>query len=99
MLSKVVNGKSIIVDRSDWRYGKLDGTGKQAHSELMPIAGKTGTVKQYNSNDKLLSFCGFFPAEAPEYTLIVQIMYDYELDPRSQADKNSSSYGGGRGGL
>ena len=95
MLSKVVNGKSIIVDRSDWRYGKLDGTGKQAHSELMTIAGKTGTAKQYNSNDKLLSFCGFFPAEAPEYTLIVQIMYDYELDPRSQADKNSSSYGGG----
>ena len=95
MLSKVVNGKSIIVDRSDWRYGKLDGTGKQAHSELMTIAGKTGTAKQYNSNDKLLSFCGFFPAEAPEYTLIVQIMYDYELDPRSQADKNSNSYGGG----
>ena len=61
----------------------------------MTIAGKTGTAKQYNSNDKLLSFCGFFPAEAPEYTLIVQIMYDYELDPRSQADKNSSSYGGG----
>ena len=102
MLKEVVNGKSIIAKKSDWRYGKLDGTGKAAYSELfakagMSIAGKTGTAKQYNSNDKLLSFCGFFPAEAPEYTLIVQIMYDYELDPRPKKDKDDKTkgYGGG----
>ena len=102
MLKEVVNGKSIIVDKKDWRYGKLDGTGKAVHSELfakadMSIAGKTGTAKQYESNDKLLSFCGFFPAEAPEYTLIVQIMYDYELDPRPKKDKDDKTkgYGGG----
>ena len=102
MLKEVVNGKSIIAKKSDWRYGKLDGTGKAAYSELfakagMSIAGKTGTAKQYNSNDKLLSFCGFFPAEAPEYTLIVQIMYDYELDPRPKKDKDdrTKGYGGG----
>ena len=95
MLTEVVNGKSIIVDKKDWRYGKYDGTGKPARSELMTIAGKTGTAKQYGSDDKLLSFCGFFPAEAPEYTLIVQIMYDYELDPRSSDKKKKDGYGGG----
>ena len=83
MLTEVVNGKSIIVDKKDWRYGKYDGTGNKARSELMTIAGKTGTAEQYDGGkDKLLSFCGFFPAEAPEYTLIVQIMYDKELDKR-----------------
>lgn len=102
MLDSVVNGKSIIADKKDWRYGKRDGTGKNAHSELMRIAGKTGTAKQYASKkhpdgdkDKLLSFCGFFPADAPEYTLIVQIMYDYDTDPRPQKEKDSNSYGGG----
>ena len=95
MLSEVVNGISIIVDKSDWRYGKRDGTGKGAHSEMMTIAGKTGTAKAYDGNKKLMSFCGFFPAEAPEYTLIVQMMYDYEIDPRPKDEKEKNSYGGG----
>ena len=45
-----------------------DGTGKQAYSEMMTIAGKTGTaISAKNKKDKLMSFCGFFPAENPEY--------------------------------
>ena len=96
MLVKVVNGKSIIADRKDWRYGKRDGTGKNAYSEMMTIAGKTGTaISRKKKNDKLMSFCGFFPAEKPEYTLIVQIMYDYELDPRPTSEKEKTKYGGG----
>lgn len=101
MLDSVVNGLSIDKVNA-WRKGKRDGTGSGAHSDLMRIAGKTGTAKQYASKahpdgtkDKLLSFCGFFPADAPEYTLIVQIMYDYELDPRPKDIKERSSYGGG----
>lgn len=97
LLDSVVNGRSIIVDKKDWRYGKYDGTGKAARSEMMRIAGKTGTAKQYESKDNLLSFCGFFPANAPEYTLIVQIMYDYETDPRDKKIKDSSIYGYGGG--
>ena len=96
MLVKVVNGLSI--DRvNPWRFGKRDGTGKNAYSEIMTIAGKTGTAKAYGSRNKLMSFCGFFPAEAPEYTLIVQIMYDYDLDPRPKAVKDDpqKGYGGG----
>lgn len=95
MLVEVVNGISIMVNKSDWRYGKRDGTGKNAHSEMMTIAGKTGTAKAYDGNKKLMSFCGFFPAEAPEYTLIVQMMYDYDIDPRSKEEKAANSYGGG----
>ena len=95
MLTQVVNGLSIIVDKSDWRYGKRDGTGKAAHSETMTIAGKTGTAKAYGANKKLMSFCGFFPAEAPEYTLIVQMMYDADIDPRSKEERARNNYGGG----
>ena len=95
MLTAVVNGKSITVNKSDWRYGKRDGTGKAAYSDIMTIAGKTGTAKAYDGNKKLMSFCGFFPAEAPEYTLIVQMMYDKDIDPRSKAEQAANNYGGG----
>lgn len=95
MLTAVVNGKSITVNKSDWRYGKRDGTGKGAYSDIMTIAGKTGTAKAYDGNKKLMSFCGFFPAEAPEYTLIVQMMYDKDIDPRSAAEQAANNYGGG----
>ena len=95
MLAAVVNGKSITVNKSDWRYGKRDGTGKAAYSDIMTIAGKTGTAKAYDGNKKLMSFCGFFPAEAPEYTLIVQMMYDKDIDPRSESEQKANNYGGG----
>ncbi|MBQ5751424.1 MAG: hypothetical protein IIV89_01125, partial [Bacteroidaceae bacterium] len=95
MLTAVVNGKSITVNKSDWRYGKRDGTGKGAYSDIMTIAGKTGTAKAYDGNKKLMSFCGFFPAEAPEYTLIVQMMYDKDIDPRPAAEQAANNYGGG----
>lgn len=94
MLVEVVNGFSIDKVNS-WRKGTRDGTGKAAHSEMMTIAGKTGTAKAYDGNKKLMSFCGFFPAEEPEYTLIVQMMYDYEIDPRPKEEKDRNTYGGG----
>lgn len=61
-------------------------TGARARSSKVSIAGKTGTAKKTEIIDgeeyKLLSFCGFFPIENPEYTCIVQ---------------NIRSYGGGGG--
>ena len=94
MLDSVVNG--ISIDKvNPWRKGKRDGTGKNAHSDMMTIAGKTGTAKAYDGNKKLMSFCGFFPAEAPEYTLIVQMMYDKDIDPRPESEQRANSYGGG----
>ncbi len=56
-------------------------TGKSAQSSKLLIAGKTGTanvsgVGGYQKSGKLnlYSFCGFFPADAPEYTCIVQVL-------------------------
>ena len=75
LLIEVVNGK--------------DGTGKRAKSENMLVAGKTGTANipnsttgQYDNSEKMMSFCGFFPADAPQYTLLVQMIYDAKQDTR-----------------
>lgn len=93
MLVKVVNGLSIeVVEKS--RIGTRDGTGHNAYSEMMTIAGKTGTAEKYDGKTKLMSFCGFFPAEEPEYTLIVQTLYDKDLDTkgRSLGGGSTSAY-------
>lgn len=67
MLIEVVNAK--------------DGTGGNAKTKSFISAGKTGTARisrngtyNYFPIDYLLSFCGFFPAEAPKYTCIVQMI-------------------------
>lgn len=75
LLVEVVNGK--------------DGTGARAKSKLMTVAGKTGTANvpnsqtgKYDNSEKMMSFCGFFPAEKPKYTLLIQMMYDKKQDTR-----------------
>lgn len=80
LLIEVVNGKR--------------GTGKRASSNLMTIAGKTGTAnipnsitKKYDNSEKMMSFCGFFPAEKPKYTLLVQMIYDQKQDTRPDSLK------------
>ena len=95
LLTEVVNGVNNI--STDWRRGSYDGTGNRARSEMMTIAGQTGTANKSNSNEneKLMSFCGFFPADKPEYTLIVQMHYDVALDTRSAQEREDKSYGGG----
>ncbi|KAA6339690.1 Penicillin-binding protein 2 [termite gut metagenome] len=58
-----------------------DGLGKPAKSGQFTISGKTGTAQVskgmigYKSGtvDYLVSFCGYFPSEAPEYSGIVVI--------------------------
>lgn len=54
------------------------GLGRQAKSENFLVAGKTGTAQiasggQLKGGGHQLSFCGFFPADAPKYTCIVSI--------------------------
>ena len=90
MLVRVVNGRN--------KHGLLDGTGKRAWSEMMTVAGKTGTADiprngVYDGEQKLMSFCGFFPAEDPEYTLLVQMMYDKQQDTRPEGERKK--LGGG----
>lgn len=52
------------------------GTGKMLRNDKVRIAGKTGTCYMiegggYNTSKKRLAFCGFFPAEKPQYSCIV----------------------------
>lgn len=52
------------------------GTGRRLRDKRVAVAGKTGTCYMidngaYNTGRKRLAFCGFFPAEAPQYSCIV----------------------------
>ena len=54
------------------------GLGRQAGSQEFLVAGKTGTAQiasggELRGGGHQLSFCGFFPADAPKYTCIVSI--------------------------
>lgn len=83
----VVLNKSIAssktIDQIQMMLEKVvtDGLGKQAGSEQFRVAGKTGTaqVSQGREGYKngtmhyLVSFCGYFPADAPKYSCIVAI--------------------------
>ncbi len=56
-----------------------DGTGKKANSNLVEIAGKTGTAQKaipgegYIEGKFYSSFIGFFPYDDPKYTMLVII--------------------------
>lgn len=93
LLVNVVEGKGL-----DGRY---DGTGKRARSDMMKVAGKTGTADltnpkngRYDGFGKMMSFCGFFPADDPQYTLLVQAIYEKGQDTRP-ADEKEKKLGGG----
>ena len=71
-----------------------DGTGKRAKSDKMLVAGKTGTANipnsitgKYDNSEKMMSFCGFFPADEPQYSLLIQMMYDLKQDTRPDSLK------------
>ena len=54
------------------------GTGKAVYSDIVRIAGKTGTAQiasggVYKQAGHQVAFCGYFPADAPKYTCIVVI--------------------------
>jgi cell division protein FtsI (penicillin-binding protein 3) len=57
------------------------GLGKTAGSKYTRVAGKSGTVQvkeQYGYGDEpvyefQVSFCGYFPADKPKYSLIVSM--------------------------
>ena len=58
----------------------IQGLGKLAGSELTKVAGKIGTsqVNEYYDGDNTVSeyqlaFCGYFPADAPKYSMIVSM--------------------------
>ncbi|KAA0257855.1 penicillin-binding protein 2 [Deferribacter autotrophicus] len=97
--------KSDIVRVFDERVAKklqhllrmvvIEGTGQNANSDYVAIAGKTGTAQKfdklkgsYSTKDYVASFAGFFPYDKPKYAMIV--IYD---SPRK------SIYGGSTAAL
>jgi len=59
------------------KYVVTDGLGQPAKSDKVQVAGKTGTV-QLEDGSYIVEFCGYFPANAPQYSIIVSI-YKEEL--------------------
>lgn len=53
-------------------YVVTDGLGQPAKSNKVQVAGKTGTV-QLEDGSYIIEFCGYFPADAPQYSIIVSI--------------------------
>lgn len=58
------------------------GTGRSLKNTKVALAGKTGTcysvdpvTKRYNTSRKRLAFCGFFPADDPQYSCFVLTYY------------------------
>lgn len=53
-------------------YVVTDGLGQPAKSSKVQVAGKTGTV-QLEDGSYIVEFCGYFPADAPQYSAIISI--------------------------
>ena len=53
-------------------YVVTDGLGQPAKSNKTQVAGETGTV-QLEDGSYIEEFCGYFPTDAPQYSIIVSI--------------------------
>lgn len=53
------------------------GTAQNVRTDIFQIAGKTGTAVQNVKGERKhqLTFCGFFPADEPQYSVIVVVWY------------------------
>ncbi|WP_455587563.1 penicillin-binding transpeptidase domain-containing protein [Bacteroides sp.] len=64
------------------RFNITDGLGKTAYSDKVTVAGIQGTcqvsinedsVEDYSNTEYAVEFCGYFPTDNPQYTIIVSI--------------------------
>lgn len=53
-------------------YNITDGLGKAAYSDKVKVAGMQGTA-QLEDGSYVVEFCGYFPVDNPQYTIIVSI--------------------------
>lgn len=56
-------------------YVVTDGLGQPAKSDKVQIAGEIGTV-QLEDRSYIVEFCGYFPVDVPQYSIIVSIHKD-----------------------
>ena len=72
---QIVSQANIDSLKQALKYVVTDGLGQPTKSDKIQIAGETGTVQLENGN-YIVEFCGYFPANAPQYSIIVSIHKD-----------------------
>lgn len=72
---QIVSQANIDSLKQALEYVVTDGLGQPTKSDKIQIAGETGTVQLENEN-YIVEFCGYFPANAPQYSIIVSIHKD-----------------------
>lgn len=72
---QIVSQANIDSLKQALEYVITDGLGQPTKSDKIQIAGETGTVQLENGN-YIVEFCGYFPANAPQYSIIVSIHKD-----------------------
>ena len=72
---QIVSQANIDSLKQALEYVVTDGLGQPTKSDKIQIAGETGTVQLENGN-YIVEICGYFPANAPQYSIIVSIHKD-----------------------
>ena len=72
---QIVSQANIDSLKQALEYVVTDGLGQPAKSDKVQIAGESGTV-QLEDGSYIVEFCGYFPANAPQYSIIVSIHKD-----------------------
>ena len=78
---QIASRANINVMKTILEHVVSQGLGRKAGTEFLMVAGKTGTsqVNEYDFGDECyvdeyqVSFCGYFPADAPRYSMIVSM--------------------------
>lgn len=77
---QIAKPSSIEAMQQMLRKVVTDGTGKKLNSKVVAVSGKSGTAQLAKNGSyragglsHQVSFCGYFPSEAPRYTLMVVI--------------------------
>ncbi|MDO5036047.1 MAG: penicillin-binding transpeptidase domain-containing protein [Porphyromonas sp.] len=80
VINKQIASKQSIRQMQEMLRGVvLYGTGKDMNSPFVEIAGKTGTTQIYQQGSSwggaghMVTFCGYFPANDPQYSCIVVV--------------------------
>lgn len=76
--TKILSDKTVSQLRDILENVVTNGTAKNLNVDYLKVAGKTGTAKiaqngNYSKPIYQASFCGYFPADDPQYTMIVVV--------------------------
>ena len=69
---KIATQANIDSLKQALEYVVTDGLGQPAKSDKTQVAGETGTI-QLEDGSYIVECCGYFPANAPQYSIIVSI--------------------------